>query len=40
MSEHPANRLVDGFAEPATLRGKVDEGDGFAAQMLVHGVLR
>jgi len=40
MGEHPGNRLVDGFAEPAALRGKVDEGYGFWTQMLVHGALQ
>ena len=27
--EHAGDRLVDGFAEPAALRGDVDEGHGF-----------
>ena len=27
MGEHAGSRLVDGFAEPAALRGEVDEGD-------------
>ena len=40
MGEHAGNRLIDGFAEPAALRGDVDEGHGFGTQMLVHGALR
>jgi hypothetical protein len=40
MVEHPGNRLIDGLAEPATLRGKVDEGYGFGTQVLVHGALQ
>ena len=40
MGEHPGDRLIDGFAEPAALRGEVDEGYGFRTQVLVHGALQ
>ena len=40
MREHAGNRLIDRAAEPAALRGDVDEGYGFWTQMLVHGALR
>jgi len=29
MRKHAGNRLIDGFAEPTTLRGEVDEWYGF-----------
>ena len=40
MREHARDRLIDRFAEPAALRGDVDEGNGFGTQMLVHGALQ
>ncbi len=40
MVEHAGDRLIDGFAEPAALRGNVDEGNGIGTQMLVHGALQ
>ncbi len=40
MREHAGNRLIDGTAEPAALRGDVDEGNGIWTQVLVHGALR
>ena len=40
MGEHAGDRLIDGFAEPAALRGEVDERNGFWAHMLVHGALQ
>src|SRR5437879_7299713 len=40
MGEHPTDRLIDGFAEPSTLRGEVDERYGFWTQVLVHGALQ
>jgi hypothetical protein len=40
MGEHAGDRLIDGGAKPAALRGKVDEGNGFWAHMLVHGTVR
>ena len=36
---HAGNGLIDGFAEPAALRGDVDEGNGFWTHVLVHGAL-
>ena len=38
--EHAGNRLIDGSAEPAALRGEVDEGQGFWTKVLVHGALQ
>ena len=40
MPEHTGNRLVDGFAEPSTLGGQIDERNGFETQVLVHGALQ
>ena len=34
-----ADRLVDRLAEPAALRGDVDEGNGFWTHVLVHGAF-
>jgi hypothetical protein len=40
MGEHPTDSLIDGFAEPTTLRGNVDEWYGFWMLVLVHGALQ
>jgi hypothetical protein len=36
MGEHPPDRIIDGFAEPAALRTDVDKWHGFCEHMLVH----
>src|SRR5258707_167019 len=40
MGKHARDRLVDGFAEPTTLRGDVDQRQGLWTQLLVHGALQ
>jgi hypothetical protein len=40
MGEYAGNRLIDGLAEPAALRGDVDEGQRFRTKVLVHGALQ
>jgi hypothetical protein len=39
MVKNAGDGLIDGLAEPPPLRGKVDEGNRFGTQVLVHGAL-